>query len=74
MAWNAFPGQFYSVLSSSNLVTWTTNPVGVASQFLDPSELTAPEMFYLVKEDINPNPRISINKPVYGYTPHRFKT
>jgi lysophospholipase L1-like esterase len=74
VAWNAFPGQSYSVLSSSNLVTWTTNPVGVANQFLDPSELTAPEMFYMVREDINPNPRISIGKPTDGYAPAAYQS
>ncbi len=74
MAWNAFPGQSYSVLSSSNLVTWTTNPVGVANQFLDPSELTTPEMFYTVREDINPNQRISINKPTAGYAAAAYQS
>jgi lysophospholipase L1-like esterase len=74
MAWNPFPGQSYSVLSSSNMVTWATNPVGVANQFLDPSDLTAPEMFYKVKEDINPNPRISINKPTAGYAAAEYQS
>ena len=61
IAWNVFPGQSYSALSSPNLAAWTSNPVGVAGQFIDPNGLTAPQMFYQVKENMNPNPRISIN-------------
>jgi lysophospholipase L1-like esterase len=30
-------------------------------------------MFYQVKEAINPNPRISINKPAYGYTADQYQ-
>ena len=77
LAWNAFPGQSYSVLSSSNLLTglsnWTPTSVGVASRFIDSNLLTDPKMFYRVKENINPNPRISINKPTAGYTTEQYQ-
>jgi len=68
IAWNAFPGQSYNVLCSTNLATWLPAPVGVADQFIDSNGLTAPESFYVVKESINPNPRISIGKPTFGKT------
>lgn len=78
LAWNAFPGQSYSVLSSSNLsaslANWTSASVGVAGQIIDPNRLTHPEMFYRVKENINPNPIISPGKPTDGYTADLYQS
>ncbi len=75
--WNAFPGQSYSVLSSSNPATglsnWTPSSVGVAGQFIDSNLLARPKMFYRVKENINPNPIISLGKPVAGVTAQQFQ-
>ena len=78
IVWNAVPGQSYSVLASSNLVTnlvnWSPTSVGVAGGFIDTSgRAGVPQMFYRVKENINPNPRISINKPTAGYTAQAYQ-
>jgi acyl-CoA thioesterase I len=64
--WNAAPGQSYSVLASSNLVNWTSIPFGVVGQFVDTNAASGQQMFYRVKENINPNPRISIGKPTFS--------
>ena len=68
LVWNAAPGQSYSVLASSNLLNWTPTPVGVAGQFIDTNAVGGRQMFYRVKENINPNPRISIGKPTFANT------
>jgi lysophospholipase L1-like esterase len=74
IVWNAAPGQSYSVLASSNLVNWSPTSVGVAGEFIDTgSRAGVPQMFYRVKENINPNPRISINKPTFGFTAQQFQ-
>jgi lysophospholipase L1-like esterase len=78
VVWDAVPGQSYSVLASSNLVTtlvnWSPISVGAAGDFIDTgSRAGVPQMFYRVKENINPNPRISINKPTAGYTADAFQ-
>ncbi|HXC99268.1 MAG TPA: invasin domain 3-containing protein, partial [Verrucomicrobiae bacterium] len=77
LAWNAFPGQSYSVLSSSNIAAslsnWTPASVGVSGQFIDSNRLTHPDMFYRVKENINPNPIISLGKPTAGVTAQQFQ-
>jgi lysophospholipase L1-like esterase len=63
LVWNAAPGQSYSLLASSDLLNWTPTPVGVAGEFIDTNAVGGQQMFYRVKENINPNPRISIGKP-----------
>ena len=76
LAWNSFPGQSYSVLSSSNLLSisnWIPASVGVAGQFIDSNRLTHPKLFYRVKENINPNPIISLGKPTAGVTAEQFQ-
>jgi acyl-CoA thioesterase-1 len=65
VTWNAVPGQSYGVLASSNLVNWTSIPVGAAGQFIDTNSAGNQSMFYRVKENLNPNPRISIGKPAF---------
>jgi acyl-CoA thioesterase-1 len=76
IAWNAFPGQTYSVLSSSNvqtsLASWTPASVGVVSNFTA-TNLASPRLFYRVKENINPNPIISLGKPTAGVTAVQFQ-
>jgi lysophospholipase L1-like esterase len=77
LSWNASPLQSYSVLSSSNVTTslsnWSPTSVGVAGQFIDSNRLTRPIMFYRVKENINPNPIISLGKPAAGVTAQSFQ-
>ena len=68
LVWNAAAGQNYSVLASSNLLDWTPTPVGVNGEFIDTNAMGTRHMFYRVKEDINPNPIISIGKPTYAGT------
>jgi acyl-CoA thioesterase I len=72
--WNAAPGQNYSVLAGSNLVNWSPAWVGVAGEFIDAdSRAGVPQKFYRVKENMNPNRRISIGKPVFGVTAQPYQ-
>jgi lysophospholipase L1-like esterase len=68
LVWNAASGQYYSVLASSNLLNWTSTSVRAAGQFIDTNAVGGRQMFYRVKEDINPNPIISIGKTAYANT------
>jgi len=69
VSWNWFPGQYYSTLSSTDLVDWLQSEVGVTNQFIDTNTTENPRKFYMVKEDLNPNPLISMGKPTFGYSP-----
>jgi lysophospholipase L1-like esterase len=78
VVWNAAPTQSYSVLASSSLAAtftnWNPTSVGVAGDFIDTNgHAGVPQRFYLVKENINPNPRISIHKPTAGYTAQAYQ-
>ncbi|MGC9941330.1 MAG: GDSL-type esterase/lipase family protein [Verrucomicrobiota bacterium] len=78
LTWNAVPGQSYSVIATSNLLgnlaDWSPTSVGVAGDFLDDSPAAGiPQKFYRVRENINPNPRISIGKPTFGYTSQLYQ-
>ena len=66
LVWNAAPGQSYSVLASPDLLNWTATPVGVTNEFIDAQTAGSSPVFYRVKENINPNPRISIGKPTFS--------
>jgi acyl-CoA thioesterase I len=66
IAWNPFPGQSYSVLSSSNLAAWVPTPAGVTNKLIDTQTAGTSPKFYRVKENINPNPRISIGKSTFS--------
>lgn len=74
LLWNVEPGQNYSVLSSSNLLDWTATPVGVRDSFIDTQSALSSAKFYRVKEDINPNPIISLEKPTAGVTSFPFQS
>jgi hypothetical protein len=74
VSWNWFPGQYYSTLSSTNLVDWLQTEVGVTNQFVDTNTTGNPRKFYMVKEDINPNPLISMGKPTFGYSPDAYQS
>jgi acyl-CoA thioesterase I len=66
VAWGAAPAQSYSVLTSSNLQDWAAIPVGVTNTFVDTEATGVSPTFYRVKENINPNPRVSIGKPTFS--------
>jgi lysophospholipase L1-like esterase len=70
LVWNAAPGQNYSVLASSNLLNWTPTSVRAVGQFIDTNAVGGRQMFYRVKEDINPNPRISVGRTTFANTPN----
>lgn len=76
IGWNAFPGQSYSVLTSSNvqsaLANWTPMPVGVASNLVTTNPSVS-RQFFGIKENINPNPIISLGKPTAGQTAVQFQ-
>jgi lysophospholipase L1-like esterase len=65
LAWNAFPGQSYSMQTSSNLTTWTSASVGMAAVFTD-NNAPDQQSFYRVRVNLNPNPRISVGKPTFS--------
>jgi acyl-CoA thioesterase-1 len=66
LVWNAAPRQSYSVLVSSNLVDWKPASVGVTGKFIDPQTAGSSAKFFRVKENLNPNPLISLGKPTAG--------
>ena len=75
--WNAAPLQSYSVLAGTNfaaITNWNPTSVGVNSSFVDTNYSAGNQaLFYRVKENINPNPRISIGKPTFGYTSELYQ-
>ncbi len=75
--WDAAPLQSYSVLAGSNLAVttnWYPTFVGTAGTFIDTNSRAGdPQIFYRVKENLNPNLRISINKPTFGYTSQPYQ-
>jgi lysophospholipase L1-like esterase len=73
LSWNAFPGQSYSVLASPDLATWSPVPLGVAGDFIATNIPGSARMFYRVRENINPNPIISLGKPTFGLTAQQFQ-
>jgi lysophospholipase L1-like esterase len=78
LTWNAVSNQSYSVIATTNLLaspaSWNPTSVGVAGDFLDTNPAAGvPQTFYRVKENINPNPRISIGKPTFGYTSQLYQ-
>ncbi len=68
LVWNAAPGQSYSVMASTNLLDWMALSVGVASEFTDTRTAGSSWKWYRVKENLNPNPIISLGKPTTGAT------
>lgn len=66
LAWSAAAGQSYSLLVGSNFTTWMAISVGATNELIDTQTAGLTPKFYRVKENINPNPRISIGKPTFS--------